>query len=329
VTKTAELKEVRKRPTVARLLIEHGTMIAFTILVIYFAFASPAFLTLNNISNIFMQSTMLAIIAFGLTLIVIVGSFDVSLASIVPVSGCLVAFLLSNGWSIPTAILVSLLPGIAVGAVNSFVILGLGVSDFIATLGMMSVLKGIVYMATEGRSIWRGIPDGFLVIGRGSVAGIPLPTLFMAVIFIMLWVMMTETKLGRRMVAVGGNVQAARLSGINVTGIKAFTFMLAGFLASIVGVVLTARLGSGQPAAGGSYFLDGIAATYLGASIFSKGQPHLLGTLIGVLIIGTMNNGLVLLGASYFVQDLIKGLVIIGAVALSTVGSGKNIARGL
>ena len=321
--------EAGKRPIILRLLLEHGTIIAFSILVIYFSFASSVFLTVTNVTNILMQSTMLAIIAFGLTIIVIVGSFDVSLASIVPISGCLVAYLLTQGWSIPLAFLVSLLPGIVIGGLNAFVILGLGVSDFIATLGMMSVLKGVIYMATGGRSIWRGIPEEFLVIGRGSLGPIPIPVLLMFAIFILLWVMMTHTKLGRRMVAVGGNVMAARFSGINVTAIKAFTFMLAGFMAAIVGVVLTARLGSGQPGAGGSYFLDGIAATYLGASIFSKGQPHLLGTLIGVLIIGTMNNGLVLLGASYFVQDLIKGLVIIAAVALSTAGSGKNVARGI
>ena len=319
----------RSKLKFSEFLIRHGTITGFLAMCIVFAIMSDVFLTMNNITNIILQSTMLSIVSFGLTLVIIVGGFDVSLSSVVPASGVLVAYLLANGWSIPMAILVAILPGVVIGALNAFTILRLGVPDFIATLGMMSVVKGIVYMGTEGRSVWQNIPNSFLWLGRGHFGGIPVPVLIMFCIFGCLWVLMSQTKLGRRMYAVGGNVQAARLSGINVIGIKAFTFVLAGLLSAICGVLLAARLGSGQPAAGGTYFLDGIAAVFLGQSMFSEGQPHLFGTLLGVLIIGTMNNGFVLLGVSYFVQDLVKGLVIIMAVALSTAGSIERIAIGI
>ncbi|MDD4792619.1 MAG: ABC transporter permease, partial [Firmicutes bacterium] len=274
---------------------------------------------------IFLQSTMLAIVSFGLTIVIITGGFDLSLSSVVPASGLVAAYLISQGWSVPAAFLVGLIPGLLVGFFNGFTVLWLGVSDFIATLGTMSIVKGVVYMQTEGRSLWQGITDEFLWLGRGTVLGIPVPVIVMFIIFGVMWVLLSQTKVGRHMYAVGGNPEAARLSGISVRGIKLLGFVLGGLLASVCGVMLASRLGAGQPSAGNTYFMDAIAAAYLGQSVSSRGQVHLLGTLIGVLMISTMNNGLILLGASYYFQDLIKGLVIIAAVAISSLGGRKSM----
>lgn len=314
---------------ITEVLTRYGTLIGFALLCVAFSLLSDAFLQFSNIVNILMQSTMLAIVSFGLTLIMIAGGFDLSLASIVPASGLIATFLVAKGWNVALACLTGLIPGVVIGALNALNILWLGIPDFIATLGMMSIVKGIVYMATQGRSIWHGITDDFTWLGRGTLLGIPVPVVVMFLIFAILWVMLSQTRLGRHMYASGGNAQAARLSGIDVRGVKAFTFVLGGVLAAICGVFLAARLGSGQPAAGGTYLLDGIAAAFLGKAVFSGGQPHLPGTLVGVLIISTMNNGLVLLGVSYFIQDLVKGLVLIIAVALTTVGSKERSVIGV
>lgn len=305
------------------LLARYGTIFGFFTMCIIFALLSDVFLKYNNILNILLQSTMLAIISFGLTIVIISGEFDASLSSIVALSGVITTLLLSNGWGIIPAFLVGLLPGIVIGFLNAIAVLWLGVSSFIATLGMMSSVTGIVYMITQGRSIWQSIPEDYLWLGRGYFIGIPVPVITLALLFLLLWFFLTQTNLGRKMYAVGGNAEAARLSGINVRKIRMLAFIIGGFLAALCGVLLASRLGSGQPTAGGTYFLDAIAATFLGQSIFSKGKPHLTGTLIGVLIIGTMNNGFVLLGMSYYIQDLIKGLVIVLAVAVATIGA-KN-----
>lgn len=291
-------------------------LIIFSVLI---SFASPRFLTKSNLLNVFRQTSINAIIAAGMTFVILTGGIDLSVGSILGFSGAIAAGLLAGGVNIFFAILAALIIGAVAGMFNGIIITKGKVQPFIATLAMMILLRGATLVYTSGRPI--PVPAAttspiFRKIGAGYVAGIPIPIFIMAIIFLICYVVLTQTKFGRHLYAVGGNEKAAKLSGINTDRIKVLAYTISGMLASIAGLIVTSRLSSAQPTAGDGYELDAIAAVVLGGTSLVGGQGSILGTIIGALIIGILNNALNLLDVQSYYQMIAKAVVILVAVLL-------------
>lgn len=279
---------------------------------------SPYFLTVSNLVNIVEQTTINAIIAVGMTFVIITAGIDLSVGSVMAFSGVVLASCLQAELPLPLAMLIGLGVGTASGLVNGLLITYGRLPPFIATLGMMSVARGAALVYTQGRPI-SGFSETFRSLATGSVLHIPAPVLIMVGIYILAHFLLTRTKLGRYTYAIGGNEQAAVLSGVNVTFYKTVVYGLAGLLSAVAAVILTARLNSAQPIAGIMYELDAIAATVIGGTSLMGGEGTIIGTLIGALIMGVIRNGLNLLGVSSYIQQIVIGSVIILAVLMDMV----------
>lgn len=304
------------RPSVARdLLRRFGIFIAFLLLVVVLSFLSDSFLTVSNLLNIARQVSINAIIAAGMTLVILTAGIDLSVGSVLAFSGAIIAGLLSAGQPLLVGIAAGLLLGAVLGLVNGLIVTRGGVQPFIATLGMLTIARGATLVYTDGRPI-TGLPDAFVWLGAGDVGRVPVPVIIMALVFLAAYVVLTQTVLGRYIYAIGGNEEAARLSGVNVTLYKTLAYVLSGVLSATSGIILTARLNSAQPTAGGGYELDAIAAVVLGGTTLAGGEGSITGTLLGAFIIGVLNNGLNLLNVSSFYQQVVKGVVILLAVLL-------------
>ena len=292
-----------------------GILFAFILLMVVLAFLSDSFLTVNNLLNIARQVSINAIIAAGMTLVILTFGIDLSVGSVLAFSGAIIAGLLSRGHPLVVGIGAGLLVGGLIGLVNGLIITKGGVQPFIATLGMLTIARGATLVYTDGRPI-TGLPDAFVWLGAGEIARIPVPVVIMTFVFAASYVVLTQTVLGRYIYAIGGNEEAARLSGVNVTFYKTAAYTIAGVLSALSGVILTARLNSAQPTAGMGYELDAIAAVVLGGTTLAGGEGGIGGTLLGAFIIGVLNNGLNLLNVSSFYQQVVKGVVILLAVLL-------------
>jgi ribose transport system permease protein len=304
-----------------RILGTYGTIIVLVAMTAGFSIGSPGiFPTWSNFVNILNEGSLTAIIAGGLTLVLVVGEFDLSIGYASSLAGVFVVGLMTNqGYPAAIAIVLVLALGGVIGIVNGLIVTKLGVNALIGTLGTGTVLIGINYAYSSGLPIPLNATSNFPDLSLGSVVGIPNSILFMIAILGALWVLLNYTEIGQRMKAVGGNVEAAKLSGINVDRVKITAFMVAGLCAAATGILLSARLGSGQVTAGDGYLLDAFAAAFLGSAALRDGQFHIVGTFLGVLTVGVGFTGLVISGAPTFYQFLFKGLLLILAVALSTV----------
>ena len=304
------------RPAAVRdLLRRFGILIAFLLLVVVLSFLSDSFLTVSNLLNIARQVSINAIIAAGMTFVILTAGIDLSVGSVLAFSGAIIAGLLSTGQPLFVGISAGLLLGAVLGLVNGLIVTRGGVQPFIATLGMLTIARGATLVYTDGRPI-TGLPDAFVWLGAGDVGRVPVPVIVMALVFLAAYVVLTQTVLGRYIYAIGGNEEAARLSGVNVTLYKTLAYVLSGVLSAVSGIILTARLNSAQPTAGGGYELDAIAAVVLGGTTLAGGEGSITGTLLGAFIIGVLNNGLNLLNVSSFYQQVVKGVVILLAVLL-------------
>jgi len=279
------------------------------------SFLSDHFLTLPNILNVIRQVSIMGIMAVGMTFVILSQGIDLSVGSLLAFTGAVAAGLLSGGQSIFLAVLVGLAAGAALGFFNGFMIAKANLPDFIVTLAMMSIARGLALVYTGGRPI-SGFDPGFRFIGGGRLGLIPIPVIIFLVIIVLGYIVLTRTTFGRYVYAVGGNREAARLAGINTDRIKMAVYTLSGLLAGVSGVILTARLNSAQPTAGRAYELDVIAMVVLGGTSLMGGKGTVQGTLIGALIIGVLNNSLNLLGVASFYQEVAKGIVILLAVLL-------------
>jgi ribose/xylose/arabinose/galactoside ABC-type transport system permease subunit len=295
-----------------------GTFAVLVVLGTVITILTPYFLTVPNLLNVAQQTVINAIIALGMTFVIISAGIDLSVGSILAFSGVILARGLQAGWNPLLAVVVSLAVGFACGMVNGLLITLGRLPPFIATLGMMSVARGAALLTTNGRPI-SGFTDGFRWIAGGSLLGIPAPVILMIVVYGLAHFALRRTKFGRYVFAIGGNEEAALLSGVPVRFYKIGIYAVGGALAALSGVVLTARLNSAQPIAGINYELDAIAATVIGGTSLMGGEGSVLGTLIGALIMGVLRNGLNLLSVSSFVQQVVIGLVIIAAVLLDTL----------
>jgi ribose transport system permease protein len=277
--------------------------------------ATPHFLTVSNLLNVLEQTTLNAVVAVGMTFVIISGGIDLSVGSVLAVAGIVLALALEAGVPAPAAIAAALATGSCCGIANGLLVSVTRLPPFIATLGMMSVARGAALMLAEGRPI-SGFPEAFRGIATARLLGIPAPVLITIVIYAVAHFVLTRTVFGRTAYAIGGNEEAARLSGVDVRFHKTAVYAVAGLTSAAAAVVLTARLNSAQPTAGTMYELDAIAATVIGGSSLLGGEGTLPGTLIGALIMGVLRNGLNLLNVSSFLQQVVIGVVIIGAVTV-------------
>lgn len=297
-----------------------GPSLGLAIIVIAISFISDDFLTISNILNVLRQISINAVIAFGMTFVILTGGIDLSVGSMLALSGALAAGLMDGGASAWLAVIVGLVSGTVMGAANGLLVTKGKVVPFIATLATMTVYRGLTLVYTEGRPI-TGLNENFALIGKGYFLEVPTPVFWMLITFGLLYIILKHTTFGRRVYAIGSNEEATWLSGINTNRIKIFVYSISGLLAALSGIILTSRLNSAQPTAGTAYELDAIAAVVLGGTSLSGGKGWIVGTLIGAMIIGVLDNGLNLLNVSSFYQQVVKGGVILLAVLLDRSNS--------
>jgi len=309
----------RRRPgalvRVGRLWQRFGILIALALVGAMLTAATPTFLTTANLINVARQISLNGILAVGATFVLLTGGVDLSLGSVVALAGVIAAgFAHPGNYPVAVPILMGILAGTACGATNGLVVTRGGVAPFIVTLGMMTVARGLALVASGGKPVSNMSPD--LTRLAGDVLGMPIPVLILAAVSLASWAFLANTRLGRYVYAVGGNENAARAAGINVGMVKMLAYTLCGAMAGLAGVVLAARITTGQPNAAVAYELDAIAAVVIGGTSLSGGVGSIGGTLLGALLMGVINNGLDLLNVSSYYQQIIKGVIIVGAVWL-------------
>jgi ribose transport system permease protein len=294
-----------------------GPLIGLIIITFVLAIVSDNFMTVDNLLNVMRQVSINALIAFGMTFVILTGGIDLSVGSILALSSAITASLLAGGMDPILSILIGLLAGAIMGAINGFIITKGKVAPFIATLATMTIFRGLTLVYSDGRPI-TGLSDSalFEMMGKGYVSWIPVPVIYMMVAYFVLYFILKKTTFGRRVYAIGGNEEATILSGIRVDRVKIWIYSITGLLSALAGIILASRLNSSQPTAGASYELDAIAAVVLGGTSLSGGRGWIFGTLIGALIIGVLNNGLNIMNVSSFYQQVVKGGVILLAVLL-------------
>lgn len=312
------------------LLRKFQSLFALALMVIVLALMSDSFLTVDNGMNVLRQISVNLCLSIGMTIIILSGGIDLSVGSILALSGAVAAGLLKHGITISRmdlfievtvsgAILAGVLVGAALGGFNGFGITRFHLPPFVATLGMLSIARGLTMLWTGGFPITR-LGDSFGFIGSGHWMGVPMPVWITGALVLLFILIMKNTRFGRHVYAVGDNEKTAILCGLNVRRIKLLVYTVGGALAGAAGLLVTARLDSATPNAGISYELDSIAAVVIGGTSLSGGRGTIMGTVLGCLIIGVLNNGLVLLEVSPFWQQVIKGLVILVAVAVDKMG---------
>lgn len=311
----SELAETRRSENRREFLQRYGLILSFLLLCLALTILSDRFLTVDNMVNILRQSTINGIIAVGMTLVILTAGIDLSVGSILALSSVIAADSLQSGTPVPAAILLGLGVGAVCGLINGLTITKTRVPPFVATLGMMTIARGLALVFTEGKPI-TGLPEAFRFIGTGSIGPIPTPIIIAATTFIIVYILLTRTSLGQFIYAIGNNPVAARYAGLSVGLNITFVYVVSGLLAALAGLILVARLGSAQPTAGLAFEFAAIAAVVVGGTSFAGGMGGLGGTLIGVLIIAVLNNGLNLLNISSFYQPVVSGIVIALALLL-------------
>ncbi len=320
------------------LLLRYGIPFFILLLSLYFAIAAPNFLTTDNFLNVLRQISINTIVALGMTFVIITAGIDLSVGSIVALSAVICTGVMMNGITLfghtilshpstglglPLGIWSGLLVGAFLGLCNGFFITRFNIPPFVATLAMMTIARGLAFIYTGGFPI-ANLPDSFVYIGTGYIGPFPLPVIIMLLLALLMHYILTRTTLGRYVFAIGGNEEAARLSGINISRVKLIVYTLSGFLAALAGIILAARLGSGDPKTGQMYELNAIAAVVLGGTSLAGGRGNIMGTFLGALLIGIIDNGLVLMRVSTFYQWVVKGVIILAAVLLDRL---KEIRR--
>jgi ribose transport system permease protein len=327
-TITANSTGIKRYATV---LARFQSLIALFILCLTLTLLTDKFLTVDNAWNVMRQISVNICIATGMTLVVLTAGIDLSVGSLLAFSGAVAAGLLKNGLQFPSAnlyvgftlvgsVTAALIVGSGLGFFNGWTITKFRVPPFVATLAMLTIARGLTFLWTKGFPI-SNLGSDFDHIGMGWFLGIPLPVWISSIIVVMAVFLTRQTRLGRYIYAIGGNENAARLSGININKVKVAVYTIAGGLAAVGGIMVTSRLDSAQPNAGISYELDAIAAVVIGGTSLSGGKGSILGTVLGAITIGVLNNGLVLLDVSPFWQQVVKGFVILIAVIIDKANS--------
>ena len=299
-----------------------GTLIGLLIIIITFSFLSPVFFTIPNLLNILQQSSINALIALGMTLVIISGGIDLSVGPTAALSAVLGATMMVAGVPVPLAILATLGLGAICGVFSGSLVAYAGLQPFIVTLGGLSLFRAVALIYTGGNPVF-GIPTEFRSLINSEIFGIPTPIVIVAVIALVLWTVMNKTPLGEYILAVGGNEEAARVAGVPVKRTKVTVFVISGTLASLASLILIGRLGAAEPTIGNLWELDAIAAAAIGGASLMGGKGSVVGTIIGAIILGALRNGLTLLNIQAFYQLLATGLIIIIAMLIDRATRGK------
>ncbi len=303
-----------------------GIIIALLVLCVLLAVlpaTSSSFLSTQNVFNILRQISTNMLIACAMTMVIILGGIDLSVGSIIALSGVIAAGCVSR-YQLPiaAALIAGVLVGLLIGVFNGFVICKTTIPPFIVTLATMNIARGLAKVYTGGSPV-RVVTKTWQFIGAGYIGPVPVPVIIMIVVIVITALMMNKTKLGRHIYAVGGNTQAARFSGIKVSRVKFIVHAYAGLMAGLAGIILASRMYSGQPTAGEGAEMDAIAAVVVGGTSMAGGSGKIGGTIIGALIIGVLNNGLNLMNVNSFWQDVVKGVVILLAVLIDYLRNRK------
>lgn len=296
-----------------KFLVRYKSLLGLLVLCLILSVLTPRFLTINNLRNVFTQVSVNAVIAAGMTFVILTGGIDLSVGSILAVTGAIAAATVKATNSVILGVIVALAIGALIGFLNGIVVAKGKIQPFIATLASLTVFRGVTYVFTNGTPV-SGLGAKFMTIGNDKFLGIPIPVIVTILIFLISYYILDQTRYGRYVYSIGGNEDTARLSGINTSRIKTLVYVISGIMASISGIIVTSRIGSASPNAGSGFELDAIAAVVLGGTSLSGGEGSIAGTVIGAIIIGVLNNGLNLMNVSPFYQLIVKGLVILLAV---------------
>jgi ribose transport system permease protein len=325
-------EQADRRPWYTRLpsdLGSWGPVFAFLVVIVVFGtWQTSIFLSKANILAILNDNAVLAVLACGLTVVLLTGEFDLSIGSTMTLAGVLSAGFVAKVHLITVlAVLLTLGIGLIIGWVNGVLVFYFRVNALIATLAVGSILEGFTYLYTNGQVIYQGIPNSYIQLGRASVGDVSAPIFYMVVVGFILWAMLKYTVPGRYLHAIGGNRDAARLSGIRVGRYVIMAFMISGLCAAVAGIVQTGRNGSAEPTGGASFLLPAFAAAFLGAATLRRGEFHIVGTLIGVYLIATTTSGFFILGAPFYTSEFISGGLLLAATATSRFLSAARPAK--
>lgn len=301
------------------LIIRYGTIVALFLITIILAFTAPNFMTVTNIKNLLAQTAVLGIVAVGLTFVSIPGEMDVSMGSVVVLAGVFSVSMMTQGHGLFVAIGVGLMVGILVGLINGFVTIYGHVSSLIVTLTVGAILDGVSLLYTGGFRLYKGILPSYRYLGIGEFSGVPMPVVILFAVVAVAYLLAHRTIFGRRLYAIGGNIDAARLVGINPKLLTLISFMIGSLTAALAGVIVTARIGTAEPFVRFGYTLDAFAVVFIGTTIGAEGEPNIPGTLLGIIILGVLSNGMTLLGAPFFAQNILKGALVLATVVVSSL----------
>lgn len=314
-TLTPSITSAPSRSRLRFALDRFGLPLVFVLLCVALGFSSEYFMTWRNWMDILRQTSINGILAVGMTYVILTRGIDLSVGSILAFSGLCSAMVAVQGYGLLAALSAGMFAGAVMGALNGFIVANLSIPPFVATLGMLSVGRGLTFILNDGSPV-TDLPEAYLALGTGKLGPIGMPIVIFAIVALFFWLVLKYTTYGRYVYAVGGNEKSARTSGIGVRKVTFSVYVISGLLAGLAGIVLSARTTSALPQAGVSYELDAIAAVVIGGTSLSGGTGSIVGTLFGALLIGVINNGLNLLGVSSYYQQVAKGLIIVFAVLI-------------
>lgn len=312
----------KSRMTGKQFAATYGSLVALIVLIAVFTLLNSRFIGMANIRNTLRIASINGLLAIGMTFVVLTGGIDLSVGAVMGCAGMYSAYFAQTTMGYPwiMAVAVGVAMGLLIGIFNGVCISYLKVPAFVGTLGSMSIAQGLTFLITKAKPI-PGLSDGFKKIGGGSIGPIPIPILIMAVVLVICFTLLYKTKYGRYVYAVGGNLNAAHVSGINTKRVICSVYIISGLLAALAGVITTARVTSGVTSTGDGYETDAIAMVVIGGTSLAGGKGRLWGTVIGILLIQCLTTGLDMLGVSYYVQLIVKGFVVIGAVMLDSLNA--------
>ena len=306
-----------------KILQTYGTVLALAVIVLAFSLIRPdKFCTLTNFINITRQISLLVMISLGTTLVMSVNEFDLSVGSMASLGGVMAALLAVKGLPMAVCFLLPAAVSFCIGLLNGWIVARFRVLSFITTLGMSTVLSGVIYRLSGGATVFEGIPKSFSFLGTTKLGRVPLLSILMVVFVVLFWFLLEHTTLGRKFYAIGGNEETAKIAGIRVRKYKTIAFALCAVMACVTGMLIASRVGSANTTAGDGYFLQSYAAVFIGCTVSRKGIPNAAGTLVGAAILGILANGLTILQMPSYMQNIITGSIIILAVIAQRAGHG-------
>lgn len=318
-----EKTSLAKKTDIVKLAKQFGLVAVVLIIMIFMTFATDTFMTPNNITNILRQISINGVLAVGMTFVILTGGIDLSVGSLVAVTSVICGSLLEGGMNTMIVVVIGVGAAMLLGLLNGYLVSYVGFQPFIATLATMSICRGFAMVYSDGKPYL--IKDkGFLFIGQGKIGGVPMLVIILVVVCVLALILLQTTTFGRYVFAIGGNKNAAKLSGVKTQKMEMLVYLISGLCCGIVGLMLSARISSGQPTAGEGYELDAIASVAIGGTSMNGGMGSLSGTILGFLIIGLITNSMTMLGIDSFYQDIVKGLIIILAVFLDMKTKGNK-----